>query len=48
MYDKLPFDDARTVASHAEGILKRLKGSDKEAVERWLAALPADQKASAH
>jgi hypothetical protein len=48
MYDKLPFDDAGVVASHAEGILKRLKGSEKEAVERWLAGLPPERKAASH
>jgi hypothetical protein len=47
MYEKLPFDNASVVASHSEGVLRRLKGSDKEAVERWLATLPAEKKASA-
>jgi hypothetical protein len=46
MYDKLPFDNARVVASHPEGVLKRLKGSEKETVERWLTALPAELRAS--
>jgi hypothetical protein len=38
MYDRLPFDDATVVASHAEPVLRRLKEpKDKEAVEAWLA-----------
>jgi len=40
MYEKLPFDRAETIASHREGVLKRLKGADREAVEKWLASLP--------
>ena len=40
MYSKLPFDRPETIAGHAAGVLKRLKGSDREAVERWLASLP--------
>ena len=40
MYEKLPFDRAETIASHREGVLKRLKGDDREAVEKWLASLP--------
>lgn len=40
MYERLPFDDARVVSSHSEGILRRLKGEDREALERWLASLP--------
>jgi len=39
MYERLPFDDARVVSSHSEGILRRLKGEDREALERWLASL---------
>ena len=40
MYDRLPFDRAETIASHREGVLKRLKGDDRAAVEKWLATLP--------
>lgn len=40
MYEKLPFDNAGVVAAHPEGILKRLKDADREAVEKWLATLP--------
>jgi hypothetical protein len=37
MYDRLPFDDPGTVASHSEGILRRLKQpEEKSAVEEWL------------
>lgn len=39
MYDRLPFDDAKVLSSHSEGVLRRLKGEDKEAFERWLASL---------
>jgi len=39
MYATLPFDDPETVASHAEGILKRLKEpDDKRSIEDWLKA----------
>jgi len=39
MYERLPFDDAETVASHAEGILRRLKEpADRGPVEQWLRA----------
>ncbi len=41
LYEKLPFDDAAVVAAHRAGVLKRLKGEDRAAVERWLASLPA-------
>jgi cytochrome c553 len=40
MYGSLPFDKGQTIASHREGILKRLKGDDRAAVEKWLATLP--------
>ena len=39
MYERLPFDAAETVASHAEGILRRLKDpADRGAFEEWLRA----------
>ena len=41
LYAKLPFDDASVVAGHSAGVLRRLKGEDREAVEKWLATLPA-------
>lgn len=41
MYAKLPFDRPETIADHSQAILRRLKGSDREAVETWLASLPA-------
>ena len=46
MYGRLPFDDAKVVSSHSQGILRRLKGDDRRAVERWLASLgsPAPAK----
>jgi hypothetical protein len=40
MYERLPFDDPKTISSNADGIRKRLKGEDREALERWLASLP--------
>ena len=40
MYGSLPFDKGETIASHPEGVLKRLKGDDRAAVEKWLASLP--------
>jgi hypothetical protein len=40
MYARLPFDDPATVASHPEGILRRLKGDDRAVVQRWIAAQP--------
>jgi hypothetical protein len=39
MYDRLPFDRGETIASHREGVLKRLKGGDRAVVETWLASL---------
>jgi hypothetical protein len=41
LYAKLPFDDPSVVAGHSAGVLRRLKGEDREAVEKWLATLPA-------
>lgn len=38
MHEPLPFDDPSVVASHAEGILRRLKGDDRAALESWIAA----------
>ncbi len=43
MYSKLPFDRPETISGHAAGVLKRLKGADREAVERWLASLPTSK-----
>jgi len=36
MYAKLPFDKAETIRSHVPGVMKRLKGEDKETVQAWL------------
>lgn len=41
MYAKLPFDQPTVVASHSAGVLRRLQGENREAVETWLATLPA-------
>lgn len=37
MYERLPFDDPETVRNNRAGVLRRLDGDDKAAVERWLA-----------
>jgi len=43
MYARLPFDDPHVVASNQEKVLRRLKGADREAMQRWIAGLaPAD------
>jgi hypothetical protein len=39
MYARLPFDDPQVVSSHSAGILRRLKGEDHAALEKWLAGL---------
>lgn len=41
MYGRLPFDRPSVVASHADGVRRRLKGEDRKALEVWLATLPA-------
>jgi cytochrome c553 len=43
MYGSLPFDKGETISSHREGVVKRLKGDDRAAVEKWLASLPPDR-----
>jgi cytochrome c553 len=40
MYDRLPFENPQVVADHRAGVLRRLKGEDRAAVEKWLATLP--------
>jgi hypothetical protein len=40
MYAKLPFDEPSVVSSHSAGVLRRLQGENREAVEKWLATLP--------
>ena len=39
MYARLPFDDPQVVSSHSAAVLRRLKGEDRAAVEKWLAGL---------
>jgi uncharacterized membrane protein len=39
MYARMPFDDPQVVSSHAQGILRRLNGDDRAAMEKWLAGL---------
>jgi hypothetical protein len=37
MYASMPFDDPKTVSSHSEGILRRIKAPEKrEPLESWL------------
>ena len=45
MYERLPFDNPQTIATHPEGVLKRLKGEDRAAVEKWLAEAKARESA---
>lgn len=46
MYEKLPFDDPKVLASHVPGVTKRLKGTDLETYQSWLRTLP-ETKSSA-
>lgn len=39
MYARLPFDDAHTVRTNSPAILRRLKGDDRVALERWVEGL---------
>jgi hypothetical protein len=39
MYARLPFDDPNVVSSHSAAVLRRLKGDDRAAMEKWLAGL---------
>ena len=41
MYARLPFDDAQVVSTNSPAILRRLKGDDRAALERWVAGLAA-------
>lgn len=41
MYARLPFDQAAVVASNSKAISGRLKGEQRETLERWIATLPA-------
>jgi hypothetical protein len=41
MYARLPFDDPKTVAENSTAMLRRLKGDDRAALERWVAGLAA-------
>ena len=43
MYARLPFDDPKVPSSHSAGVLRRLKGEDKETFERWLATLKPEE-----
>lgn len=48
MYASLPFDDPATVASHSEGILRRIKDPEKKkALDTWLASRETYQGAVA-
>jgi hypothetical protein len=41
MYARLPFDDRDVVSSNSAAILRRLKGEDYAAMEKWIAELSA-------
>lgn len=41
MYARLPFDDPKVVSANATAMLRRLKGDDRAALERWVAGLAA-------
>lgn len=41
MYARLPFDDPQVISSNSAAILRRLKGDDRAALEKWLAGLAA-------
>jgi hypothetical protein len=41
MHARLPFDDPKVVSSNSAGILRRLKGEDRAALEKWVAGLAA-------
>ena len=41
MYARLPFDDPKVVSANATAMLRRLKGDDRAAFERWAAGLAA-------
>jgi hypothetical protein len=45
LYEKLPFDNPGVVAAHAPGMMRRLKGEDREALEKWIASLPPNSAA---
>jgi cytochrome c553 len=40
-YARLPFDDPKVVSPHSAGVLRRLKGEVRAAMEKWLADLAA-------
>jgi hypothetical protein len=39
MYERLPFDDPGVVSGHLDGVLRRLKDTDRETVASWAASL---------
>jgi hypothetical protein len=41
MYARLPFDDPQVVAANSTAMLRRLKGDDRAALERWVEELAA-------
>jgi hypothetical protein len=43
MYGRLPFDDPKVLSSHSDGVLRRLKGDNREAFERWIATLNPEE-----
>ncbi|MEP6800807.1 MAG: hypothetical protein ABJC07_02635 [Acidobacteriota bacterium] len=41
MYERMPFDNASVVATHAPRMGGRLKGADRRALEDWAAGIPS-------
>ena len=41
MYARLPFDDPKVVSENSTAMMRRLKGEDRAALERWVAGLAA-------
>jgi hypothetical protein len=41
MYATMPFDEPKTITSHAEGVLRRIKAPEEHAlIEQWIASQP--------
>lgn len=36
MYEKMPFDKPKTIIDHREGILRRMKGEEKEKIVKFI------------
>jgi hypothetical protein len=41
MYATMPFDEPKTITSHAEGVLRRIKAPEEHSlIEQWIASQP--------